>query len=467
MKNNVSQNTTTDSQYQKVKAQTNEYYFFNSLNITSKVNNKNLISLKALVSLDKVPEKLGITKLIGNLTIKEKQNITSEKSKLQLLTNYHLKIGDISNATLSAGSYLSNSTITSTLFNSSNTIAHSNDIKFHKVEPFALVNYQLENRKIYLNQSVKISQCHYKYDNYSFKRRESKNLINGSFSVKYKINKLHSLNGSYNLSETTPGVKRLISQLIMTSNRTYDKSEISFKTIITNTFRFNYSYYNLLKDVSVGFGYTQSDKNRSIEPALFIFQDSTVRITNCISRKTTNRQFSGKTNCFIAPINSRIIFNCNYNVGTYYNLLNSLDLRKNKSKVWSSGLKYETGNIGSFIFSNSTTYLKSTFKQDIVRITNETLINKLSIFFDKNRVSARLNYLYSIPSLSNKSNKNQNLNVLVELFNRSKTFCYKLEARNLINNKSLTSTTNTDYQTSITTQDIQDRYFILSINFRL
>ena len=441
-----------------------------------RINDRNVFKLQATLAFNETPERLYVmpginfdnNKLENGTT--NFQDITSKKESVKLKGYYYHKINNNSKLNFSFGLDYFDNSLKSELIQNATLGKYTNIVDYRTILPYFNASYRLNYKDLEVSPTIGATLYDYSYDENggANKQEDDKLLLNTGLRLRYKINRYHEVSTGFSRNQSKPAEKNLYTDFIMTSNRALQTNQLSFDAITSRGVKFSYNYRDMLNDFNAGVSFSYNDKDKAMQSALDISQDVSYTRYFLSDKGSKDYKYSGNLKKFVSALNSTISLMSSYSIGEYYNSVNSAELRKNESNSWNHRFSIETNFIGDFIFGNGISYSKTEYSsQNSQAIRNESINNNAMVIYKpSDQFITRLTYDYSIPSLSNRGNYTQKLDATIQFYNKSKSMSFKVEGRNLLNQKDQDFITNTDYARTISNKTLQERYFLFSVGFR-
>jgi hypothetical protein len=475
LRNTSAQTGITNGENQELNSRSKEFYLYNSTRLSRRINSRNSIQLQADFAFHETPERLYLMPGINfdnnqlEKGIDNFQDINSKKESAKLKAYYNRILGPYSKFNVQLGVNYHNKNLSSTLSQNSTKETYINTVDYKIYMPTIKAAYQFNYNRLNIEPNIETRLYNYEHlQKGSGKLKGEKLLLNTGLNVFYNVSARHDFRASLFRKQSQPEEKNLFTDFVMISNRSLQNNQLSFDAITSRGVYLSYAYRNMIKDFEMGIRFSYNDKDKAMQSALNISQDVTYT-TYFLSNKGSNSyNYSAHFRSFINFLNSNLKLRSNYDKNQYYNSVNGSELRKNQSKSWSYNYGLETNFIGHFIFGNSLAYNKSIYSSaGRESIKNESLkAGTMMIYKPGESFIARADYSYNIPSLRKKDNYVQNFDATIQFFNKSKNMSFKIEGRNLLNQKNMDFISNTDYARTISNKTLQERYFLFSVGFR-
>lgn len=360
-----------------------------------------------------------------------------------------------------------NSDLQSISFIDQNT---ANDLYYRISKPYLNLdyNYTLGKWNFTANLSNEFFNIKLKDQNINGVYNKSIYTIYPSLRVKHKLSKVSSLYSNYKLSNQIPDSRNMFSGLVLTNNRSFFNNDFSFNLFnnqsfdvgfrvndFYNLFQFNmYSNYNYSK-----YGYLSQ---------LNVDEDLTFSTQIVEAVNNSNLQFGFRLEKYVHFLRSTLNFNSNYNISQYQNIINNSGLRDNTSKNLFTEFKIRTGFKGALNFENNVFVNNNFFETDSENSNKFTSFqNDFSIKYIKNDFQFIINSQYFKPDLKSDISGDLFLDVSIRFTSKNKKIEYMLKANNLLNQKKYININSSDLSTTSFEHNLQERFALFSVGFRL
>ena len=222
-----------------------------------------------------------------------------------------------------------------------------------------------------------------------------------------------------------------------------------------NLFQFN-SYFNYAK---VNYDYLNT---------LFIEEDTSLNITNLEKLDNSNYRLGIETEKYINFIKSTIDLKSTLTFNNYKNTINNNDIRDNKSQSLLLKLDIRTGFNNKLNFENSIVFQNNSFSTEGLNQVNfSTFQNNFSTKFVNDRFNFTMEAKYFDSNLKTRNNSFTFLDAIFNYVQKNEKIEYELQFNNLLNRRFFEELNSTDYSTTLSTQTLLERYFLLSIRFKI
>jgi len=447
----------------------------NTTNFTYRLNNRSALKMDGIVAFSEIPETLNLltgidfntNELIPNST--NVQEIFSKKRSLNLSANYFTKTGKENKfSSIVEFDYFNNS-LQSNLFDTNQVNVFSNNIHYNVFSPGLSLSYFLKFNKLEITPTVKTSLYHYTYEDLltQTRQRDHTLLLNSTISLNYEFNSHHTVFGSLAHTNEAPDEKRLYSDFILQSNRSLRNNELNFDPQTTSKYDLGYRYDDLFKDYSASINFSHQKNNTTYFNSMLYTPDVSyyTYFLRDFGSKMNSIRVSGSK--YVSPLRTTFTLSSSYSANRYFNRVNNAEIRENQNNSYNATFDMSTSFIGKFIFSNNLRYQKNDFKSGVFKNNNESVVNTFELFYiPSSQLRFESELIYQVPDIRQGTNQTLFLNSELKYTNKKKSLTYKLEGKNLLNQKDVSMINTTDFSITNSTQGILERYFLLTVGFR-
>ncbi|MFQ3240247.1 MAG: hypothetical protein ACI9NI_002578 [Olleya marilimosa] len=143
-------------------------------------------------------------------------------------------------------------------------------------------------------------------------------------------------------------------------------------------------------------------------------------------------------------------------------------MRDNKSQSLLLKLDIRTGFNNKLNFENSIVFQNNSFSTEGLNQVNfSTFQNNFSTKFVNDRFNFTMEAKYFDSNLKTRNNSFTFLDAIFNYVQKNEKIEYELQFNNLLNKKFFEELNSTDYSTTLSTQTLLERYFLLSIRFKI
>lgn len=440
-----------------------DVFFISDAEYTFKVTNKSVLQLASSFSTNKIPQNL-------NSIVASEQNfqdINLKKTAFNFQSNYFVKQKDTEYGISLGYNYETNSFISSLEGIVSNTEVLGNNLIYTISKPYINLSYNLQVNRWQFLADIKNKLVNVKLKERGLDNNSNAFAFNPSLTLKYYINKNAHYYINYDLSNQTPEISNIYSGLILRDFRTLTNNDFKFNLFNNHTYTLGYrinDFYNLFQFNLFGkydFSKYAYVNKFNISEAID-FNTSIVDVTN-----NENYYFGIDLEKYIHFLRSTINFNSSYSINKYQNILNDSELRTNKSKTLFSKFQIRTGFKSVLNFENQVSVRNNVF-DNLSGSSNAftSLQNDFKTKIVKENFQFIFNTQYFKPDLSNNVSGDLFLDASIYYKPNKSKIQYCLKANNLLNNKIYQNINTSDFSTSIFQHNLQERFFLLSIQFK-
>lgn len=291
--------------------------------------------------------------------------------------------------------------------------------------------------------------------------------IRPTITINYSLNKISHFYLSGFMANQLPSANNIYSGLILTNSRSLRNNNFKFNLFNNNVsllgFRIN-DFYSLFQfNASARYSYKKMgyinqfniDENAD-------FFTSIVDVTN-----NSNLDFNLDFEKYIHPLKTTINFNSSYTISRYQNIINDSELRNNTSKSLFGQLEMRTGFKSSLNFENKILFNNNEYSSNTNASNSFTSFqNDFSVKYLKNAFQLELESQYFKPDLSKNTRGDLFLDVLLNYKPSKSKLEYNITAKNLLNKKVYRNINTSDFSTSTFEHNLQERFILLSVQFK-
>ncbi|MGV9004844.1 carboxypeptidase regulatory-like domain-containing protein [Flavobacterium sp.] len=474
-------NTVNNLLIQNNNVLTKSLFTVNNINFTKQINEKNVLIVTALFSKNSSPQNF---KLSPGVTIEENaitqitennQKSEFDKENLNFNAEYHKKINDylcsikigFSSITDIFNSSLFTKDVNNVSFTSPEFI---NNLKYKTSFPYSNFNLTLNKTKF----SFKIDLGLQFYNLTLEDETRNKSYINNELvfqpvaKVKLKLARGKSISASYSFNKATPNETNLFEGIVQTSYRTFQNNETSLEFLKTHSYNiaFNYSDKLGINRFVIISNYNLQKNNyftkSSINPNL------SYTSSFLLNNDNTNYNFIVLGNNYIHLLKTTLEFDIHYGINLFNDILNNSEVRNITTKNFNTELTMRK-RLFKIIYIES----KSNYSNIDFLVENE-IKNKFSNFSQAFKIaySSKKNFNANVTAnfIASDLSINNNylfLNSEISFTSKNKKIEYSIIGSNLTNNILFTTYSISDYFKNTFSQNLINRYLLLSVNFKL
>ncbi|WP_421919150.1 carboxypeptidase-like regulatory domain-containing protein [Marinifilum sp.] len=453
-----------------------DHYFNNQLNYTKRLKGSKSLFFGCNISSDESTEELfllpGLDVESGTVQDDQvtTQDVRSKKQRIDLNTTFMVALFKKHKINVNLSSSYYKTSLGTLLSGVGQENQFSNDIDYKVFIPNVDFSYQYKYRKLEILPSMSFKLYNYDYYNgvSQAEEKQSDLLLNASLGIKYKLMPRHLLSLNLRNTEKAPEDKRIYDNYILTSNRMLQNNEIDFGAQKSQSANITYSYQSLLSDLSYSIGANYNKNNHQYQSDYIINQDLSLQTSYLSDNGSEGYGINAQMRVKLGKILDHIGLSYNYNNNEYSNSVNSDVLRKNKNEQNTYNFNFQTKLFWNMFFSNKSTLSQSDYYTEGVKTSRtERLNNNLSLYMNLfKRLSLKAAHSYMVPSTDNFDNAYQSLNASLRFTNKKKTIIYTLDGQNLIDENSSRNVSNNEYSQTISSNNLQRRYFLFSMEVR-
>lgn len=444
---------------------TKDLFFTNNLEYTHRFNTSSAFQLSSILSTNNLPSNINVISDSENFnqTIDFKKNIINVEAKLFS----KLKKAEYS---IALGSNYDENFIDSEL--QGITLENqflSNDVYYNLFKVYLIINYKYNIKRWRFTTKFENTMLDIGLNDVNILDAYKDNmfLFNPSFSANYYVNKKSYLYSNYSLSNRAPNVSKTYSGLVLINNRTLLNNDFDFDVLNNNVLNMGYrvnDFYNLFQfHLFARYGFQKYGYvNRLNVSPNTNFYTSIIDVTN-----NKNLNFGLSIEKYVHSLKSTFNVDSRYSVDEYQNIINNSDLRDNINKSFFGKIEARSGFKGAFNLSNKTVLTFNKFKTAAsVPNTFTTFQNNFSIKYIKAKYQFSIDSQYFHPDLKSNISGDLFLDTRVGFKSKNEKIEYEFKANNLLNKKVYRNVNSDDFSTSIFEHNLQERFFLLSVNFK-
>lgn len=459
--------TNNNSVFREIK-KSEDLFINQNIEYTNKLNNNSAFQLVGNLSKNTIPQELDFNNIdvTSNGTINQEAKFI--KNSFNISSKYLSKLKN-GNYSLSLGIKSENNLLTSNndIVNF-NQFSNNNDVSFRDNNLYFNFNYLLKINKWRFVFENSLFYSDVKINNNSSLTKNKKIISNPSLTTYLGLTKHANIYINYNINNRLPELDKMYSGLIQIGNRSILSNTFEFNRIRSENVSIGYKindFYNLFQFNSY-FNYTKV--NYDYLNTLFIQEDTSLNITNLEKLDNSNYRFGIETEKYINFIKSTIDLKSTLTINNYKNTINNNDIRDDKSQSLLLKLDIRTGFNNKLNFENSIVFQNNSFSTEGLNQVNfSTFQNNFSTKFVNDRFNFIMEAKYFDSNLKTKNNSFTFLDAIFNYVQKNEKIEYELRFNNLLNRKFFEELNTTDYSTTLSTQTLLERYFLLSIRFKL
>lgn len=440
---------------------------------TKKLTDKKAIQIDLLHSTNSLNQYFSITPSLFNTseTDRSLQNNNTKKHYLDFKgTLLAAKIND--NYSFTFGASLSKEPFQSVLGSQNNTSTLPvengiNNLEYKQNVVYSLGSYhwKFKKLKIATNYSLKFLDQNLDLIENSTSVDSDLFIFEPSLNLSYKLNRISFLNINMGLNRNTNTIQNLFPNSILINNR-----------ILLN----NLPNLTLQKNQSIGLSYDKNDLFNQLEISLGInyvkqqggfFSNSLINANSLIvenffsPEKTENLNINMNFSKLIPVLKTTLKINSTYSVYNFINIVNSSELRNNKSNYITNQIFLKTAFASKINFENKTNYIYQDTKNENL-FKSASFQNKLKIIVKPSKqVYGDFTIDYFIPNLEKKTNDYSFLSTKIWYKPKNKNWEANFSGTNLLNLKEFGQFNSNDISTSVSSINLLNRLFLLNFSY--
>jgi hypothetical protein len=454
-----------------------DFYLKQKLLFTKKISNKKVFQFSIFQSTNNIPQNYQINPSVIN-SDDYTANIQKSLSKKKYLETQVTFLGSSkkgNKSMFSFGGILDNNKLQSELFEKKsieNIIIENstNNLEYFKKSIYQLGTYHLNIGKWKFSPSFSLSYLNQEIDNRENGKKNNQNnfIFEPSLNIRYRLNNISFLSAKARSNKTSNAERYLFLNQILINNRTTISNVPSLElqeSINYNIFYFNNDLYNQLQ-INAGINYQKTTGNFFTNSMI---NENTTQIRYFyLPQNNSNLSFNFLLAKYIPFLESTIKLSSNYLISEYKNIINSSELRNNKSQFLNTKLFMKTAFDGFINFENTINLSKSISENENSsnQFTNESLNNTFKIILKPSKKwFVLLSSDYFLPNRENKSESYLFLDATLQYRPKNKKFEFNFVVKNLLNENNFEQIQTSDFSTNIFRTNILPRYYLLNVMY--
>ena len=459
--------TNNNSVFREIK-KSEDLFINQNIEYTNKLNNNSAFQIVGNLSKNTIPQELDFNNIDVTSSGSINQDAKFIKNSFNISSKYLSKLKN-GNYSLSLGIKNENNLLTSNndIVNF-NHFSNNNDVTFRDNNLYFDFNYLFKINKWRFVFENSLFYSDVKINNNSSSTKNKKIINNPSLTTYLGLTKHSNIYINYNINNRLPELDKMYSGLIQIGNRSILSNTFEFNRIRSENVSVGYKindFYNLFQFNSY-FNYAKV--NYDYLNTLFIEEDTSLNITNLEKLDNSNYRLGIETEKYINFIKSTIDLKSTLTINNYKNTINNNDIRDNKSQSLLLKLDIRTGFNNKLNFENSIVFQNNSFSTEGLNQVNfSTFQNNFSTKFVNDRFNFTMEAKYFDSNLKTRNNSFTFLDAIFNYVQKNEKIEYELQFNNLLNKKFFEELNSTDYSTTLSTQTLLERYFLLSIRFKI
>lgn len=285
--------------------------------------------------------------------------------------------------------------------------------------------------------------------------------------LNYSLNEKSQMYARYTLSNQMPDANNVYSGLILINNRSLLNNDFRFNLFDNHLGSIGYrinDFYNLFQfNTYLDYGYKKYGLIQQ-----FNIDENYSFSTNIVDTTKNHRlSFGLEFEKYVDFLKSTINLNSSYSVLEYQNIVNNSGLRQNKSKTLFGKLSIRTGFKGSLNFENDIFLTNNTFTNSSNISTSLTsLQNDFQVKYIRDNFQLSLSSQYFKQDLNDQVEGDLFLDSSLSFRTKNNKMEYSLKANNLLNKKIYRNISSSDFSNSVFEHNLQERFLLLSVQFK-
>jgi hypothetical protein len=436
--------------------------------LTFKISNKTAIQLLSFYSKNDLPQKLQINPISFSFS----GNTQKSKFEKVVLNNKLILLSSSKNSKLALTLGFNNQEnpySSKLLDNEISILEFDNDFNYKKS------NFYFEYGSTYIHKNwkfqptLKLNNISQEYIDFTSNTNQSKKIISvlPNLSVSFQFNPKSTIKISSAYDEKTSSEEYLISNFIIQNNRQLNKSTPSLNIIKNQKYTISFRHNDIFKSLSFNTTMSYDKKQNSYLSAVEILNDYSIFKYFQSPSKIENYYANIGFEKYFKSIKTTIKYNNVFGQFKYKNSINQSELKENYSISNNNSIFAKTAFRNKINFENKLNYLISTFYSQNVNNKNVSYNNNFKIIFKPNsKWFLSGNYDYYKPNTKKQDNFSFIDFEIKHKPEKIKWLEIWITAKNLLNQKKYFQTDNSDYQTSLFSSSLINRYILLNFEIK-
>lgn len=453
------------------------YFTKQELVHTLRLNKKNAIQLKGVYANNKNVQSFGLQPSLdfendlvltnGNTT----QQVNNKKQNL-ILEGAYMGVDKFENKfQIDANLKFTKDNVVSRLFSNDELMPEDfqNNIGFNTIQTQVGGFYKLKWSGFVIRPQVDVKNYFIRYkENISNKEmKRNKFVLSPTLNLLYKLGRTSQLYMTHRYDESPQNINNLYNGYVLTTFRNLKRNEanLSFqKKYIAST---GYSLNDLYNQFRLNFGVSYSNVKNNFFTSNIVGLNLNRTHYFILPEKNDSYSFNFRIEKYLPFLTSTVRLSSDYSISHYKNIVNNSTLRDNQGKILFSELFYKTAfdipvnfeNILRVNNVNSKSQNGDVFK-------NSSIVNSSRIVFKPNKEwLTTVDFDYFQPS-TNTSTAYFFLDASVRYRTKDKRWEFLLTGKNLTGNKVFREISVSDFGKFESTQSLNQRYVLLTVNFQ-
>ncbi|MGB6269007.1 MAG: hypothetical protein WBF67_08360, partial [Olleya sp.] len=424
----------------KNNTQTEDYFFNNDLEYTSKISKRKVIQLKGNLSINKIPQNLSIQSNEQNIS----QTVNSSKSIFDVNSNFLYKSLKNNETSIVLGFINEKNNFHSLLSGLNTNLANQNDISFENSKQYLYFKQLFIFDKLELDSNIKTEYLKTNITNFDINYLDTSLIVfNAYFSSKYNLTKKGNIYFDYSLTNQIPEINNIYEGLILTGNRTLINNDFEFDLLDNHNLVFGYrinDFYNLFQ---LNFFARYSINKLGFINQLNLSENQDVFTQILATTNNKNKSLHSETEKYLHLFKTTFNFKTSYSKSNYQNIINDNEIRNNTNYNYKIDFGFRTGFQKNLNFENFFTFNNNFYVNNNNSFKLNSFQNDFKIKYVKNNFNFLLNSQF-FTQLS-KNTKNNEFFLDAHLSYKPKKTEYKLIIINFFNNDEFQNLTITDF----------------------
>lgn len=451
----------------------------NNFNLTKRFNDNNAITASIYYTNSRAPQYYTIT---PGVNIKENDTDTIKKSNQEsrfekevfnsnilFLNKFH----DFRFA-LRAGFYAERNSFKSLLETINiNDVSYTNpnfqnNLTYNYSFPYIDGGVTFNKKKFSFKVNFSSQYLNLKINN-EFKNSDilGKTIFNPFLQFLYRFTEHTNLISSYSFNQIAPQVTNLFEGIVQTDFGSFRNNEANMQFLKTHnyTIKLNYNDSYYFTNLSLGLNFNQRQNNYFYKSLINQYYTIATAFLLNTGNQDYGINFSGQK--FIYFLRTDLKINSNYSISFDKNIVNNSELRDVKSKNFMLDLTAKIAFTKNTYIENTISYRLNNYSLDGVDTNAFSNVNNSfkAVLKPAQRFKATIGLNFIVPDLTSSENY-WFLDSEFSFTSKNKKFEYSIIGRNLTNNTRFQTISISDYEKTISSHNLINRFVSASISFR-
>lgn len=467
----VSNNLITGS-----KLNTHDGHFKQSIMFTKRISSEKALQVSGLHSHNSIDQRYSFSPSTIDTSIynQDFQRSDFAKNYLQLKTTllgskqhnkYSITFGATSSTTVVKTSLIQVNKANLEILN------NPNDLQLTKNDYFNTASYQLSFNKLRITTAYSIKWLDVKLKNnlQNIAIDRGYLLLEPSLHIRYQVNDFSIFSAKANYIQDTKVQDFLYSNNILINNRTFSNNTPDLSIQKTMTYSISFQSNDLYRQFQLNVAATYRNNEGNFFSRYDINERFSVISYFFLNQHADDISLNFAIEKYSPFLESTIGFRTNVDFSRYKDIVNSSNLRNNKSRALDSEFSIRTAFDGVMNFEGKFNWLQNNSETDSgLEFIGVTYVNSLNSFFQFERkwlLTVTADY-FSVQA--GKANKSEYffLDGILTFKPSGKKYDLSLAAKNMFNNDVFSQVETTDYSTNFFRLNLIPRYLLLNLTYK-